>query len=109
MLVVYMRVFYLRLIISGIIFSTTPIVCNAGILNNLFGFGNFEDCIEGGLKKASTSREIKKTYDDCNRQYPDQGTVQKFKKEITRLPLVPIPRPPVVLTPLVPVVPIPIN
>lgn len=95
------------MIISGIILSTAPMVCHAGFLNNLFGLGNYQNCIEVGLKKVTTSSEIKKTYDECKKDYPDEGIVQRSNKKITRLPLVPTPKVPLVLVPLLPVVPIP--
>lgn len=101
--------FYSRLIIIGIIFSTVPIGSHAGFLNNLFGLGSYQDCIEVGLKKAKVSREIKKIYDVCKRDYPDEGRIQGPNKQSTIVPSIATPRVPVVLTPLVPFVPTPIK
>ena len=104
-----MNIFYSRMIIIGIILSTTPVVCHANFLTNLFGLGNYEDCIEVGLKKATSSREIKKVYDACKRDYPNDITIQGSNNKSTNLPSVPTPKVPTVLTPLVPFVPSPIK
>lgn len=102
-----MNNFYSALLIIVIIFSNVPSASNAGFLTNLFGLGSYEDCTETGLKKAATSRAIKKMYDACKKEYPNEGTIQGSNNKGATLPLVPIPRAPVVLTPLVPVVPTP--
>ena len=99
-----MNNFYSRLIIIGIIFSTTPIAAHSGLLSNIFGLGSYQDCVDTGLKKAKTSREIKKIYDVCKKDYPDEGTIQGSNKQSTIVPVVPTPKIPVVLTPLIPIV-----
>lgn len=102
-----MNNFYNRLLIIGIIFFSVPLVSSAGILTKFFGLGSYKDCIETGLKKAKTSREIKKTYDACKKDYPDEDITNGSSKKSNTLPLVPTPRVPLVLTPVVPVVPSP--
>jgi hypothetical protein len=102
-----MNNFYSALLIIVIIFSTVPLVSNAGFLTSLFGLGSYEDCTETGLKKALTSRAIKEIYDTCKKEYPDERIIQGSNDKGTSLPSIPIPRVPVVSTPLVPVVPTP--
>ena len=65
-----MNNFYSALLIIVIIFSNVPSASNAGFLTNLFGLGSYEDCTETGLKKAATSRAIKKCMTPVKRSTP---------------------------------------
>jgi hypothetical protein len=102
-----MSKFYKRLMMIVVMFSNAPTVSNAGFLTNLLGLGSYKDCIEVGLKKTTTSREIKEIYDACKKDYPAEQIIQGSTTKGTSLPLVPIPKVPVVLLPLVPAVPTP--
>lgn len=73
----------------------------------MLGLGNLEDCIEDGLNKAETSREIKKVHDDCKKEYPNARSTEDVKKNRVNVPLVPVPKVPLVVLPLIPLVPVP--
>ena len=104
-----MKSFCNRFIIFAIIFFTFPVVCHAGFFSDLLGLGSYEDCIEADLKKAKTSREIKKINDACRQSYPAKDTMTGSKRQNINLPFVAVPSVPVVSKPLLPVVSSPLE
>jgi hypothetical protein len=96
-------------ILIGLYVPLVPIICHAGILNKLFGIGDFETCIEDGSHKAKTSREIQEVYETCKVEYPKALTFQGSQKPSVSVPLVPLPKVPSATKPLIPVVPAPLQ
>ena len=100
---------YSYIVLGGLFFSIIPVISHAGFLSKLLGFGSFESCLEDGLDKAKTSGEITKVYENCKLEYPGAIFLGRSQKPSVSAPLVPLPTVPQAVTPLVPIVPTPIQ
>ena len=102
-----MKNFYTIIFVTSLLLSSSFTSARAGLLSNLLGLEDYESCITDELKKAKTSREIKKANDYCKRKHPNAGALSVSGSDNVSIPVVELPVVPLATLPLIPLVPVP--
>ena len=102
-----MKNFYTIIFVASLMLSSSLTSARAGLLSNLLGLEDYESCILDELKKAKTSREIKKANDYCRQKHPNAGALSISDNNNVSIPVVEVPVVPSATLPLIPLVPLP--